>query len=80
MAEVKADLFSNSRKECTWQFRIDEKSLNSLEGYSHFCRQATRYAAQFDFQLVAVKNVCLAHSRGRVLIVVGTAELAPANR
>jgi hypothetical protein len=78
MGEISGEIYSNSQKECTWQFRIDEKkALNSLEGYSHFCRQATRYAAQFDFEVVAVKNVCLAHSRGRVLLVVGTAELAP---
>jgi hypothetical protein len=78
MAKVSDESYSNSRKQCTWQFRIDDKSaVSSLEGYDHFHRQAARYAAQFDFQVVAVKNVCLAHSRGRVLIVVGTAELAP---
>jgi hypothetical protein len=70
--------YSNSGQEHTWQFRIDERRAQSaLDGYSHFRDEAELHAAKLSLHVVAIKSVCLAYSRGRVLLVVGTAKLVP---
>jgi hypothetical protein len=69
---------SNSRQEQLWQFRIEEKKAQSmLESTSFFLHEAEIHAAKFDFRVVSVRDICLTYSRGRVLLVVGTAELMP---
>jgi hypothetical protein len=69
---------SNSRQERLWQFRIEEKTAESMmESSSFFLHEAQTQAAKFDHRVVSIRDVCLTYSRGRVLLVVGTAELMP---
>jgi hypothetical protein len=69
---------SNSRQEQLWQFRIEEAKAESvLESTSVFLQEAEIRAAKCDCRVLSVKGICLEYSRGRVHLVVGTAELTP---
>jgi hypothetical protein len=69
---------SNSRQEQLWQFRIEEKQAGNMrESLSFFLQKAQTQAAQIDCRIESVRDICLTYSRGRVLLVVGKAELVP---